>query len=70
MLNKEQRDELASAAGTTTGYLYQLATCKRGCPSASLALAIEDASRKVSKRFKSPVITVKEMAEMCGKADS
>ena len=62
-----ERDRLASLAGTTTNYLYSLAGCHRGQPLATLALAIEDASRILhgETRKRTRVVTVRDLASMC-----
>lgn len=68
-----ERERCAQLAGTTVGYLYQLAGCHRGTRGigASLALNIEDATRRLS--FESggvlPVVTAHELATMCVVAD-
>lgn len=63
----EERERLAQDAGTTVNYLYSLAGCHRGTPNATLAVGIEDASRRLSKetRGRTRVVTVRELATMC-----
>ncbi len=65
-----QRDRLAALAGTTVNYLYNLAGCHRRDPSSSLAVGIEDASRKLHAETKgrTRIVTVRELASMCSVA--
>ena len=66
---EQERAETAALAGTSVGYLYQLATCVRPRPSAILTCAIEDATRDMQKRNSAlPVVTVRELATMCAVA--
>lgn len=60
-----RRDEFASLAGTTTGYLYQLAGCNRSSCRNKLAMGIEQASRVMNARYGTDVITMQELASMC-----
>lgn len=66
----EQRERLASLAGTTVNYLYNLAGCHRTDPSSSLAVGIEDASRTLHResRGRTRIVTVRELATMCSVA--
>lgn len=61
----ERRDEFATAAGTSRGYLYQLAGCHNKSCRSSLAQAIADASVEMGLQYGTPVITVRELATMC-----
>lgn len=63
----EQRQTLATRAGTSVNYLYSLAGCHRERVSAGLALAIEDASRELNEENKglTPIVTTRELATMC-----
>lgn len=63
----DERQQLATLAGTTVNYLYSLAGCHRAMPNAKLALDIEDASRKLheSTSCRTPIVTVRELATMC-----
>lgn len=61
----EQREWLAQRAGTSVNYLYSLAGCHRERVSATLALAIEDASTLLHARCGTPRITAREIATMC-----
>ena len=67
-----KRLEFATAAGTSVGYLYQLAGCyegRQGCRP-ELARRIADASVKMHKRYKSPVLTVEQVTAMCRECGS
>jgi hypothetical protein len=67
--NEQERSATAALAGTSVGYLYQVATCVRPRPSAILACAIEDATREMQKRNAAlPIVTVRELATMCAVA--
>ncbi|WP_338496264.1 hypothetical protein [Delftia tsuruhatensis] len=61
----ERRTDFAVLAGTTTAYLYQLATCKRGACRSRLAKGISDASVEMHKRHGTAVITMDTLASMC-----
>ena len=61
----ERRDEFASLAGTSTAYLYQLASCKRGACRVPLAKGIADASIVMHARYGSDTITMDALATMC-----
>lgn len=65
--SQEQRQLLATRAGTSVNYLYSLAGCHRERVSAALALAIEDASREMNRENMglTPVVSVRELATMC-----
>lgn len=66
LATEQERAETAALAGTSVGYLYQIATCVRPRPSAILACAIEDATREMQKRNGVlPIVTVRELATMC-----
>ncbi|MFN7817841.1 MAG: hypothetical protein ACK5OQ_16550 [Burkholderiales bacterium] len=56
----DQRDRLASIAGTSQNYIYQLAACMRE-PKVGLAFRIEDATREIGPF----TVTAREMATMC-----
>lgn len=62
-----RRDEFAGMAGTSRGYLYQLAGCYRGRRSCGTALAkgIADASLAMSKKYGTTPITMEQLATMC-----
>jgi len=62
----DQRERLATLAGTSVSYLWQIATCRRE-PSVSLALGIEDGTRalRTESRRKLPLVTARELATMC-----
>lgn len=55
-----ERDRLASIAGTSLNYLYQLSACMRE-PKVGLAFRIEDATREIGPF----TVTAREMATMC-----
>jgi hypothetical protein len=59
----EERDRLATLAGTETNYLYQLAACRRE-PKVGLALRIEVATEEL-QRDGLERITVEQLATMC-----
>jgi transcriptional regulator with XRE-family HTH domain len=60
----EQRARMASLAGTTVGYLYQIAGGHRAVPKADLAFAIEDATLTLHTESLGllPVVTAREIA--------
>lgn len=62
-----ERDRLAALAGTTVGYLHQLAGCHRGVPRADLAVRIEDATTKMHAESagRLPIVTARDVATMC-----
>lgn len=65
----EQRERMATLAGTTTNYVYQLATPggKRGQRiSADMAFRLEDAMRTVEEESQGalPAVTARELAAM------
>lgn len=60
-----RREEFAKLAGTSTNYLYQLATCKRKSCRATLAKQIADASVEMSLRYGTPVLSLETVATMC-----
>lgn len=63
----EERKQLAIRSGTSVNYLYLLAGCHRERLSASLALAIEDASKELNELTfgTTPIVTARELATMC-----
>lgn len=61
----ERRKEFADAAGTTVPYLYQLGTCKRGACRSLLAKGIADASVQMRALYKTPAITMDQLATLC-----
>ena len=63
----DERERLAALAGTKVNYLYSLAGCFRGGPRASLAVAVEDASRKLHAETagRTRIVTVRDLASMC-----
>lgn len=63
----EERETLAAQAGTKVNYLYGLATCARAAPGSTLAVGIEDASRRLHRdtRGRTRIVTVRELATMC-----
>lgn len=63
--NDERRDEFAQLAGTSTAYLYQLATCRTQACRSPLAKGIADASVLMAKKYKTPRITMDVIATMC-----
>ena len=65
--SKEQRNLLATYAGTSVNYLYGLAGCHRAQPRASLALAIAEASEQLHDETLgiTPIVTVRQLATMC-----
>lgn len=68
--SREEREKLASMAGTTVNYLYNLAGCHRAALSAQKAIGIEDASRLLHKesRGRTRIVTARELATMCAVA--
>lgn len=71
LANEPERARLASLADTYVGYLYLLATCKRKNPSATLALGIEDGTRRIydETNGRLPIVTVRTIAGMCAIKD-
>lgn len=62
----EDRERMASLAGTTVNYLYQLAGCARAVPKADLAFGIEEATTAMNAENPSlPIITARTIATMC-----
>ena len=63
----EELTRLATLAGTTVGYLRQLAGCHRGAPRADLAVRIEDASATLHAESagRLPKVTARDIATMC-----
>lgn len=66
-LTDEQRETLASDAGTKVTYLYSLATCQRTSCRTDLAMRIEAAAKKMHQETLgvSPVVTMQQLATMC-----
>lgn len=62
---------MATLAGTSVNYLYQLASCNRGVPKADLAFEIEDATQKLHQETggRLPVLTARQLSTMCAVAD-
>lgn len=60
-LTKEQREAFASAVGTTTVYLYQLAAQPEPNPRLKLALAIREESRRIAKRAMTQPLTLEDL---------
>lgn len=63
----DQREQLATLAGTSASYLYALGSCCRDSCRSELASRIEDASRHMHRMTKgvTPVVTMRELATMC-----
>lgn len=66
----EQRERCATLAGTSVGYLYQLAGCHRRNPSATLALRIAEATETLHRETEGrlPIVTAEQLATMCAVA--
>lgn len=62
----QERERLATLAGTDVGYLYSLAGLHRKKPGADLAFNIEDASRTLHEETNGrlPILTARELAFM------
>ncbi len=60
-LTPEQREAFASATGTTTGYLYQLAAQPMPNPRLRLALAIEAETHRIAKRVGADPLTLADL---------
>lgn len=62
----EERDRLALLAGTSTNYLWQIASCRRE-PRVSLAFSIESSSRRMwaETEGRLPIVTAEEIAHAC-----
>lgn len=65
-----ERTRCATLAGTSVGYLYQLAGCHRPRPSADLAMLLEEATTKLSEETYGRLqpISMKTIATMCALA--
>lgn len=63
----EEREWLASQAGTEVNYLYALAGCHRGQPRLKLGLDIAAASVRLRERTdgRTPIVTAEQLASMC-----
>lgn len=63
---EDERKRLATESGTTVNYLYILAGGGRLSPKASLAVGLEDASRRLNKESKgrTRIVTVRDLAAM------
>jgi len=61
---KAQRQEVAEAAGTSVGYLYQLAGGHRRNPGTHIAVGIESATRQLHARCQTPIVTVESLANL------
>ena len=60
-MTKEQREDFASAVGTTTVYLYQLAAQEAPNPRLSLALAIVAESKRIAKKLMTEPIALDDL---------
>lgn len=62
----EERERLATLAGTSVNYLYQLAACRRE-PKVGLAFEIERATQEmqIETRGRLPAISASVLATMC-----
>ena len=65
LASPDEQKELADAAGTSVSYLQHLARAySRRCPSVSLAVAIERATRHMHKyNRRLPVVTCVDLAD-------
>lgn len=61
--NNERRDEFATLAGTSRGYLYQLSGRFRSC-NVVLARRIADASVLMHAKYGSDIVTMELLADM------
>lgn len=63
----EERERMATLAGTKVNYLYQLAGCARSVPKADLAFGIEEATKVLHTETagRLPIITARTVATMC-----
>lgn len=63
----DERSRVASNAGTSVAYLYQLAGCHRKSTSASLAIALEQATFSVAAETDGRLkgVTAMQLATMC-----
>lgn len=61
----DERDRLATLAGTSVNYLYQLAACRRE-PKVGLAFEIERATQEMHAETtgRLPVVTAQDIATM------
>lgn len=66
-----ERDRCAALAGTSVGYLYQLAGCHRRNPSVALAVRLAEATEILHRESEGrlPAITAEQIASMCAIAD-
>ena len=63
---KSERIAFATAAGTTEFYLYQIAAQPAPNPRLRLALAIVRESKRLSKRYMTPPLTLEDLLEGTG----
>jgi hypothetical protein len=70
MMREEEQIAFGLRAGTTRGYLYQIAGGHRKSISVQLAFSIEDASRKIHEESGGyfPAVSARDIAEMCAVA--
>lgn len=66
----EQRERCATLAGTSVGYLYQLAGCHRRNPSVNLAVRLAEATETLHRETdgRLPIVTAEQIATMCAVA--
>lgn len=64
--NAQERERLATLAGTDINYLYSLAGGHRAQPRLGLGLAISEASEKLHAETggRTPIVTPRELADM------
>lgn len=60
-----RRRQFAALAGTSVGYLYQLAGCHRCRPRLDLGLQICEATKVLHKKYGTPVVSLETLATMC-----
>lgn len=62
-----ERERTAALAGTSEGYLYQLAGCHRKNPGVTTAMSVADATEKVAAESEGRLkpVTLMQLATMC-----
>ena len=67
----EERERCAQLAGTQVSYLYQLSGLHRTNPGVRLAVDLEHATQQLHAETKGrlPVVTTRDLADMCRMAD-
>lgn len=65
LLTEDQKIEFGRLCKTRVSYLYALGGCGRTSCRADKAARIEAATRVLAKKYKTPVVTMQQLATMC-----